>query len=176
MRPTPLPSLGLALLLALSSSALASPKTKSPAPDVVFSERFLDTGSVSYWTPGGVFDNGSVRILSHGPQTTTVIRRNLPLTALAGRTAKITAKVKADGVTHPPGPLNGIKLRLDITGSDGKTDYPQAHIRYEETMDWREIQLVRAIPSDATKVALSIGIERVEGTVWFDDIQVEVLP
>lgn len=159
------------LLLCLGLAAPVAAQVVNP----LFSESFADDISLLSWSPGGSFDNGAVKITSKGTTVTTVIRHLLPANELAGRIIRVSARMKSAGVSTPPASYNGVKLRLDLTSSDGKRTHFQAPVTHAENSDWKLIEFSRAIPTDLTECSIALGIERVEGSVWFDDVKVEII-
>lgn len=101
------------------------------------------------------------------------IRVTLPLEKLRGARVKLEAMVKADHVTPPPKPYNGIKFMLN-TVAPGNTQYAQQNNLFG-TFDWKPVRFVTTVPPDATEARLILGLEWVHGRVWFDDIQIAVL-
>lgn len=96
----------------------------------------------------------------------------LPLEAVRGTVLRVTAHVKAEGITSKPNPWNGIKLMLAIESPTGN-QWPQAPLG-AGTFDWQRAGVLARIPSQATQVWLVLGLEKVAGKVWFDDLRVTV--
>ena len=80
--------------------------------------------------------------------------------------------VKADDVAVPPHPYNGIKFMLVVEGLSGK-QYP-ARYNLWGTFDWKPIHFRTAIPADAARVTLVLGLEATTGKVLFDDVRVTI--
>lgn len=99
----------------------------------------------------------------------------LPVDALKGRRLLLTGEVKAEFVSAKPASHNGIKVMLNYTTSNGQTFWPQAEIG-TGTFDWRHVHAVINLPSDTVSARLVIGLEKVSGTAWFDDLQITVNP
>ena len=93
---------------------------------------------------------------------------------LADRFATLRAVVKAEGVSEPPKPWNGIKVMLVLEMADGSRQYPQIALP-AGTFDWRRMTEAIRLPRGIQKAALVVGLEAVSGRVWFDDLEVEFL-
>ena len=62
-------------------------------------------------------------LVENGDPARSVARRiAIPAGALSGRRITVSAVVKADGVSDPPNPWNGIKVMLVLETGDGGTD------------------------------------------------------
>lgn len=96
----------------------------------------------------------------------------LPLDALRGTRIRVEALVKADGVTAPPKPWNGIKVMLNSKSSEGEKWDQQNSVA--GTFDWKRVGFSTRIPADATAAFLVLGLEAVNGVVWFDDVKITV--
>jgi len=95
---------------------------------------------------------------------------DLPVDRIAGKLITIKASVKADGVSKPPKPWNGIKVMIVArTGSD--TAYPQIALP-QGTFDWVKVQRSIRLPKDVSTATLQLGLEQVAGKVWFDDVRI----
>lgn len=97
----------------------------------------------------------------------------LPVEKLRGRRIRVSGMVKAEQVARPPNPWNGVKVMLHVECPRGD-QWPQRD-NLHGTFDWRRIRYVAAIPEDATRVTLVLGLENTTGTAWFDDISLEDL-
>lgn len=112
------------------------------------------------------------RPTSEGPGS-VMVRRALPLELLKGTRVRVSAKVKAEGVTQPPQAWNGVKVMLHSSG-------PSGH-RWEQenkiwgTFDWKDAGFVATVPPDAKEVELLLGLEATTGRAWFDDIKVTII-
>ncbi|HEX42897.1 MAG TPA: hypothetical protein ENN81_12695, partial [Phycisphaerales bacterium] len=84
--------------------------------------------------PGAATGSGQGQIVADGPSQTLFIERTtagstsqaFPLdpNTLAGRVVTIEASLRAEGVTDPPNPWNGIKAMLVLETGQAR-DYPQ---------------------------------------------------
>ena len=110
--------------------------------------------------PAGVASNASVHVA-------------LPVEALRGARLQCRAMVKADGVTAPPKPWNGIKFMLHLNGPGGQQWLQQDKL--SGTFDWKRVQFKASVPPDVTSAELVLGLESVNGQASFDDIKVTVL-
>ena len=92
--------------------------------------------------------------------------------AIAGKLVTISAVVKADGVSEGPDSWNGIKVMLVLQAGEGR-DYPQVSIPVG-SFDWQQFSHTLRIPSGVEKATLVLGLEKVKGKVWFDEVAVRV--
>ncbi|MEK7678375.1 MAG: cellulase family glycosylhydrolase [Verrucomicrobiota bacterium] len=100
---------------------------------------------------------------------TAMVRRPLDLTAYRGMQLHFTCMAKADKVSRPPEPYNGVKFMLHFKSpSLGPRWLNVSHIH--GTFDWKALSFVAAIPDDAEQGELDLGLQNSTGTVWFDDI------
>jgi hypothetical protein len=101
------------------------------------------------------------------------VRLELPLEKLRGARLQCRAMVKAENVTPPPKPWNGIKFMLHLSGPAGQQWLQQNDV--SGTFDWRRLLFNATVPADATNAELILGLEAVNGVAQFDDIKVSVL-
>jgi hypothetical protein len=92
---------------------------------------------------------------------------------LNDRFARLRAVVKAEGVSEPPQPWNGIKVMLVLEMADGSKQYPQSETP-AGTFDWRPISQTVRLPKGIEKGTLVVGLEQVSGRTWFDNLEVIV--
>jgi hypothetical protein len=81
--------------------------------------------------------------------------------------------VKAEAVSEPPKPWNGIKVMLVLEMADGSKQYPQIQMP-GGTFDWKQVTQTIRLPKDIKKASLVVGLEEVSGRAWFDNIEVIV--
>ena len=105
-------------------------------------------------------------------QGTRTVSLPLPVEKIRDTRLDLRCLVKADEVATPPHSYNGIKFMLVVEGPSGK-QYP-ARYNLWGTFEWRSIQFRTAIPADATKVTLVLGLEATTGKVSFDDVRVTI--
>lgn len=96
----------------------------------------------------------------------------LPVEELRGKWIFLSVDVKAKDVSEKPLDWNGIKAILEIARPE-ETDWPQIPMPVG-TFDWDNKSVRVLIPEDATQIKLHTGLERVTGTVWFDNLQVKL--
>ncbi len=101
-----------------------------------------------------------------------LVQFKLPVEKIRGCTIRGTAMVRAEKVSAKPNNWNGIKFMLAIDAPAGKS-WPQAPIE-TGTFDWKRVACTARIPTDATSVSLTLGLEQVTGQVWFDDLKIVV--
>ncbi len=100
-------------------------------------------------------------------------RLPLPLDPLRGTRVRVEGMLRAERVSEPPKPWNGIKLMLH-TVSPGGQNWQQQNSVFG-TFDWKPVRFLATVPQDATEATLILGLERVTGRVWFDDVKITVV-
>ncbi len=95
---------------------------------------------------------------------------SLPPEEMSGQLITLKAKVKATNVSKPPNHWNGIKVMLILENEHGK-QHPQLRLPIG-TFDWMEATRVLRLPKGITKATLVLGLEKVSGSAWFDDVQI----
>lgn len=155
-----------ALLLAVSAN------------EIIFQDNFETTNIVQQWGNSALVDAGfksqqSLGIESKPGGRGSIVQKHLPLENLRGVKVRCSAIIRAQDVSAPPDSWNGIKFLL-IIQSPGGTAWPQAQVS-AGTFDWQKIGFETRIPADATNVTLTLGLEKVAGEVWFDDVKIAVV-
>lgn len=159
--------------------ALAQPKPG----DIVFQTGFEGAAALRGWESA---PQGAVR-LAAGFQGTQALEVEtpapetrpsravipLPLEVMRGARIFCEAMVKAEGVTPPPKPWNGVKFMLHVKGPGGDQWVQQRAV--SGTFDWKHVSFKAEVPADATAADLFLGLELVSGRVWFDDVKLSVL-
>lgn len=147
----------------------------------LFEESFDSPDALSKWQPArsphvrieNARDSQALRIEAPaGVTSQTSTRLALPLDALRGARVRVEAMVKAEGVTAPPKPWNGIKVMLHSQSSEGEKWEQQNSVA--GTFDWKRVGFIARVPADATAAWLVLGLEAVNGVVWFDDVTITV--
>lgn len=95
-------------------------------------------------------------------------QHDLPIEKMAGRLITLKATVRAEGVSERPQPWNGIKVMLVLELPEGR-QHPQLPLDVG-TFDWTTVTRTIRVPRAAMKATLSVGLEKVTGKAWFDDI------
>jgi hypothetical protein len=165
-------------LLVIAFSGFAQPK----AGDIVFQTDFEGAGTLRTW---GADQNQNVRLapgfqsarsLQVERQTNTAgtvsVHLPLPIDKMRGVRLACCAMVRAEGVTPPPQPWNGVKFMLHVTTPDGAL-WPQQN-NVAGTFHWKRVQFKAAIPVEATAAELILGLEAVTGRAQFDNIKITV--
>src|ERR1035437_10426443 len=166
-------------LFAVAFSSVAQPK----AGDLVFQTDFEGAGTLHAW---GAEQDQSVRLAPgcQSAQSLEVERQtnatgsasvhlSRPIDKMRGARLACRAMVRADGVTPPPQPWNGIKFMLHIT-TPGSALWPQQNNLFG-TFNWKRVQFKAVIPADATAAELILGLEAVNGRAQFDDLKITVV-
>ncbi len=97
------------------------------------------------------------------------VKRVIPLGQVKGKTLKVSAMVKADDVTKPKDPWNGIKIMV-YTDSPTKGKLWKNYDGLFGTFDWKKVEYEVAIPEDTLVCQITFGLQDSTGTVSFDDI------
>jgi hypothetical protein len=161
--------LGLALVVGAGLQAATLEKGQ-----VVFQTDF--EGAADAWAPAPQFGPGhqSARALAVAqPGGAVSYRLSLPVERMRGAVVRCAAMVKAEGVSAKPESWNGIKCMLTVESPEGN-QWPQAPLE-TGTFDWRRAVFQTRIPTNATRVSLILGLEKVTGRVWFDDLKLTVV-
>lgn len=101
------------------------------------------------------------------------IRYGLPLEGIRGARIRVQARVKAEEVSEPPHPWNGVKCMIHTVGPAGKNWQQQNDLF--GSFDWKPLRFVAEVPPDATEAWLILGLEAVTGSAMFDQIQIVVV-
>ena len=166
--------------LAIVFTALFAAHTVNAAPLV--EENFDSPDALSKWQPEksphlrveNARASQALRIEAPAGTTSNASTRLvLPLEALRGARVRVEAMVKAEGVTAPPKPWNGIKVMLHSQSPDGEKWEQQNSVA--GTFDWKRVGFTARVPADATAAWLVLGLEAVNGVAWFDDVTVTVI-
>lgn len=163
----------LSLLLALSAQSFAAP---------VFEETFDAAEAAQRWknlaAPACRIEAGrgaQVLRVESAPDKPSRASTSiaLPLEALRGARVQVEAMVRAENVTAPPKPRNGIKLMLHLQAPSGEQWKQQDSVH--GTFDWKRVGFTARVPTDATAAELVLGLEQVHGVAWFDAVKVSIL-
>ena len=169
--------LAVGVVLIATAASPAAPQ----AGEVVFSADFDVTDVLGAWSgaAGTVrLDEGfnSARALlieSTDAEQGAAIERVLPAKRIGGCKLIVSGHVRASGVSKKPAAWNGIKFMTPIVTASGERLWPQAQIGVG-TFAWRRVAWHAVVPKDAERMTLRLGLERVTGKVWFDNIKVVV--
>jgi endoglucanase len=174
-------SLVLVLLCALDGLRLSNAQPSSPPArgDVVYQNNFDQTNALRGWQGSGRLEPGyesehALAVERHldAPAHASSMLLRLPADQVRGCTVRATAMVRAENVGAKPNPWNGIKFMLALEAPNGRS-WPQAEIG-TGSFDWKRVAFTAHIPPAATNVSLFLGLEEVEGKVWFDDVKLVV--
>ncbi|MBN2133694.1 MAG: cellulase family glycosylhydrolase [Sedimentisphaerales bacterium] len=123
-----------------------------------------------------VFDAGysgqGIRIANADSNSAVYISTTLPAD-LKGYPVYLSAIVRGSDISPKPNHWNGVKCMMVYKTSDGETGYPQADADIG-TFGWTNIACLIYLPQTVTNISLTLGLEKVSGTVWFDDVRVKV--
>ena len=97
---------------------------------------------------------------------------------LQGKRLTVTALIRTEDVAEPAKSYLGVKLMIVVVRSDGSVKYFEnlpAHCRFG-TYRWKAAKVSAAIPADAERVFLSIGLQQTSGVVYYSGFRCEVQP
>ncbi|MDD4268183.1 MAG: cellulase family glycosylhydrolase [Pirellulales bacterium] len=153
------------------------------AAEVVYETDFDSPAAVAGWTGLGTAAElapgvgGSQGLSAEIPTAEGTGHRSarikLPLAALCGTRVRVEAMVRAETVSQPPNPWNGVKVMLHTTSPAG--DQWQQQNSVFGTFDWKPVRFLAAVPRDATAAELILGLESVTGRAWFDNLKITVV-
>jgi len=118
--------------------------------------------------PGGV--EGKCLKVTSADQALAYWSIDLDPTRVRGKRLIIRAKVKLDNVVIGPQTYSTAKLHVGAIVNKKTRNFAQ---RFVGTRDWHHQVLIAAIPEDADRVVLDLGIQNGTGTAWFDDLSVD---
>ena len=165
---------------ALCSAAIAAPPTVG---EIVFEAGFETAEARAAWrsTDFATWDAGlasehALRVVVPAEEAKGGHMVSLPLDVARYRGCKLrfTCKAKADGATKPSASWLGVKYMFHVQSKSLGPSWTNENNVFG-TFDWRTLEFVVAIPSDAEDGVLSLGLQDSAGTVWFDDLRVTVL-
>ncbi|WP_276134895.1 glycoside hydrolase family 5 protein [Polluticoccus soli] len=97
---------------------------------------------------------------------------NLPVEKAKGATLLVKTRLKAENVSQPKKPWNGIKLMLHsvLPWTDER---PQATLP-SGSFDWTEQSMLVNISPSTDTLSLITGLESVKGRIWYDYIEISI--
>ena len=102
----------------------------------------------------------------------TLVRRfPLRLKAVDSRLLTLEGLVRAQDISRPPNPWNGVKVMLLLETEAGGRQYPQIPLP-SGAFDWKRVRHTIRIPRSIAKAWLVVGLEEVSGTAWFDELHI----
>jgi hypothetical protein len=127
-------------------------------------------GSGGQVVPG---DRGSPCLLVERSDAadSTMRQIRLPAELTGPGLVTISASVKAEDVSKPPNPWNGVKVMLIVETEGGGRDHPQLPLP-QGTFGWSTVRHTLRLPPGVTRVTLSLGLEQVSGKAWFDEVEI----
>jgi len=149
--------------------------------EIIFTADFEAAGVLDAW-PGragavgldaGFKSARGLAIESTNAARGAYVQIPLPAKRLRGCKLILVGDVRASDVSRRPASWNGIKFMTPITGASGGKWWPQAQLGVG-TFGWRRVAWHAMVPKDAERMVLHLGLERVTGKVWFDNIKVAV--
>ncbi len=167
------------LLLGWFFAGTVLAQTDLPRGQVFFRSDFNSPSATNDWTGQPNLDtpaDGSpcLRVESSAAEGdgSCMVAHLLPVEAMRGYTLHLRARVQARNISQKPAPWNGVKFMLEVDSPDGK-QWPAAQFD-AGSFGWKEAGFSARIPAHATQVRLCLGLEKVTGTAWFDDLVVSV--
>ena len=111
-----------------------------------------------------------VSVTPDTPGPSRTIALPLPLEKLKGKRLFLGADVKTVNISPKPNPWNGVKVMLIIETPSGRS-YPQPDIP-DGSIEWRRFSTSVVVPPTATNLLLVLGLEKVTGEAWFDNVRI----
>ena len=146
--------------------------------EVVFQTNFDTPAERNAWPQAdfakwetGYQGTTSLRITT--PTGGNMIRLPLDLTRYRGCRLLFECMAKADNVSKPPQPYLGVKFMLHYQSQSMGPIWENEGNVYG-TFDWRRLQFIAEIASDATDGEIDLGLQESSGTVWFDAVKISV--
>lgn len=168
------PLLGTTLLVQFYTVSAAETLAQ---PRVFFQTDFEAEDSLRLWHGTVELEAGyqggraiAVENVPSANETSRLVTISVPVEAMRGYLVRVYAMAKAEHVTNKPNPWNGVKCMLAIETPSRKL-WPQAEIG-TGSFKWQRISFTTRIPMDAASAQLILGLERVKGKAWFDDIRI----
>jgi hypothetical protein len=94
----------------------------------------------------------------------------VPVEKVRGKRVFFGADVKTANISPKPNPWNGVKVMMMIETLSGRS-YPQPEIP-DGSVEWRRCSTSVAVPQTATNVVIVLGLEKVSGEAWFDNVSI----
>jgi len=166
------------LLLSLLLVSIVDAENGAPAKGtILYRETFETTNALAGWSGNGTLEAGynggkSLAVESGPGKRGSIFSRSLPAASWRGCTVRGVGMVRAREVEKKPHPWNGIKFMLVVQGPNGTT-YPQAPLE-TGTFEWQKASFRIQIPQETTNLVVVLGLEEVEGKVWFDNLEFRV--
>ena len=170
----------ISLLMAwpMGASPASRHASKPASATVVFRADFNGPDALAGWSgtsgrlAAGRGGTSGLLIERNDPSASAMRRIPIPAERLAGRRVTLEAAVKAERVSEPPKTWNGIKVMLVLETEHGK-QHPQIVLPVG-TFDWTTVSRTIRVSKRTVKATLCVGLERVGGKVWFDDLEIRV--
>jgi hypothetical protein len=107
------------------------------------------------------------------------IEKDLPEKDFAGKTIKVIAWIKTQGIKANSNSRTYEAGKFHIAWNDSKGDHwaPEDHDFYSENVGenhWLQMEREAVIPVDARNINIFMGIQGNTGTLYIDDISIEV--
>ena len=175
----------LPLLLIATLPVLAAPPgtdAKFKKGDIVLAENFDGAQAAQAWTLSEAtrlqtIAGAAGKVLeverTSPEKPSAMVKLDLPAASLQGCQIIVEARVKAENVSAPPKPWNGIKVMLHAKSPSGDI-WPQGNLP-QGSFDWRPLRYRVLVPTEASEASLLLGLEEVTGKAWFDDVKVSVV-
>lgn len=119
--------------------------------------------------PGG---SQAVFVEQRTPGGAASVRFALPPEKIRGARLRCRARIKAEDVSPPPQPHNGVKFMLQLVAPEG-TRWPQRN-GVSGTFDWKTLEFKADVPADLSQAWLVLGLESATGKAGFDDVRLTI--
>lgn len=170
-------------LIYLITATIAPLSAQVKRGDVIFQTGFEEPSVLEIWNQrmsknvslvNGYNSKQALQIKSPELNNSNVsVSIRLPIEKFKGGQILCEAIAKAQDVSQPPNPWNGVKFMLFVESPEGKQWLQQNNIY--GTFDWKKLRFRADIPENAERCELILGLEAVSGTVVFDDVKLTVI-
>jgi hypothetical protein len=174
---------GISLILILVATCLFAAEPTVKTGDLVFQYDFESPDALDVWNKGknpsitidaGFNSAHALKVVSpdKNGSSNVVARYRLDLKKYKDCTLLCSAMIKAQDVSKPPNPWNGVKFMLVIDTPSGKK-----YLHRNAPMgsfDWEAYKFLAQIPQDIQDAELVLGLELTSGVAWFDNIKIQI--
>lgn len=149
------------LLMSITSSYAQQTKT-------IFQTGFDDRDELDQWDR-----EGRIKIVDKDGQRTLkivngILKIPIPKNDIKGGILRLSCKIKAQSVSTPLHPWNGIKVMIHVS-LPWDDMWPQAKIPLG-SFDWTDADVSTNIPYEADSVEVYIGLQESTGKLWVDNL------
>ena len=111
-----------------------------------------------------------ISVAPGAPNPGRTITLPLPVEKLRGKRVFFGADVKTANVSPKPNPWNGVKVMMIIETPSSRS-YPQPDVP-AGTIGWHRFSSSVVVPQTATNLVMVLGLGKVTGEAWFDNVRI----